>query len=249
MSFGMESLSKATETAIENRSAPEVNGADMSFDPDKRLDVNNGLDFDGLNGNIDINQETFDPDKRIDVNNDGKADSIQDAPFQQDNGKIDSSNSVEALQNKCIEQAEQTPLDRLDIQGRGNYGEMKVDRDLAEKGYERVSIGAVTDLSTPTGPGIDGVYFNEKTGVTVILDAKFNKSELGNTLDGKQMSSTWIDNRLDSAVGKEMADKIRMDRIFNPESVQSVLAKVDLNGDVTYYKLDSEANILGRIEL
>ena len=159
-------------------------------------------------------------------------------------------NNVENLQNKCIEKAEKTPdLNKLDTQAKGNYAEMKVDRDLAEKGYERVSKDCVTDLSTPTGPGIDGVYVNKETGKTLIVETKFNQSDLGNTLDGKQMSTSWIDNRLDSAVGKEMADKIRLDSIISPDSVQSVLARVDLNGDITYSRLDSSANIIGGIDL
>ena len=158
--------------------------------------------------------------------------------------------NVEKLQNASIEKAEKTPdLNKLDSQAKGNYAEMKVDRDLAGRGYERISKECVTDLKTPTGPGIDGVFVNKETGQTLITETKFNKSELGTTLDGKQMSSAWIDNRLDSAVGKEMADKIRIDSIMNPDSVQSVLAKVDLNCEVSYFKLDSAANIIGGIEL
>lgn len=158
--------------------------------------------------------------------------------------------NTEKLQNDCIDKAENDiGLENLDSQARGNYAEMKVDRDLEKKGYERISNEAVTDLETPTGPGIDGVYTNKKTGETLIVETKFNKSELGNTLDGKQMSEAWIDNRLDSAVGKETADNIRMNSILNPDSVKSVLAKVDLNGITAYSKLDSAANIIGGIEL
>ncbi len=158
--------------------------------------------------------------------------------------------SVEKLQNECINRVELNPdLNKLESQAKGNYAEMKVDRDLDGKGYERISRECVTDLTTNTGPGIDGVFVNKETGKTLITETKFNKSELGFTQDGKQMSTQWIDNRLDSAVGKEMADKIRMDSILNPDSVESVLAKVDLNGNISYFKLDSDANIVGGIEL
>ena len=48
---------------------------------------------------------------------------------------------------------------------------------------------------------------------------------------------------------KEMADKIRMDSITNPDSVKSVLAKVDVDGNISYFELDANANIIGGIEL
>lgn len=190
----------------------------------------------------------FNPDTRIRVET--SETSVDVSTKYNPDKRIKPSTSVEKLQNECIEKAEKTPdLNNLDSQAKGNYAEMKVDRDLAGKGYERISRECVTDLKTPTGPGIDGVFVNKETGKTLITETKFNKSELGNTLDGKQMSSSWIDNRLDTAVGKEMADKIRMDSILNPDSVQSVLAKVDLNCDVSYFQLDDAANILGGIEL
>ena len=164
--------------------------------------------------------------------------------------RIEPRNDVANRQTECIKKAEKTrDLNSLDSQAKGNYAEMKVDRDLAGKGYERISKDCVTDLETPTGPGIDGVFVDKKTGKTSIVETKFNKSELGDTLDGKQMCDSWIDKRLDSAVGPEMADKIRMDSILNPDSVQSILAKVDLNGNVSYYKLDSAANVMGGIKL
>ncbi len=159
--------------------------------------------------------------------------------------------SVEKLQNECINRVElNADLNKLDPQAKGNYAEMKVDRDLASKGYERISRECVTDLKTNTGHGIDGVFKNKKTGKILITETKFNKSALATThQDGKQMSENWIENRLDDAVGKEMADKIRMDSSLNPDSVESVLAKVDLNGDISYFELDSEATVVGGLEL
>lgn len=164
--------------------------------------------------------------------------------------KINIDKRIEKLQSEYINKAELNPdLNKLDPQAKGNYAEMKVDRDLASKGYERISKESVTDLKTNTGPGIDGVFTNAETGKTLITETKFNKSELGNTLDGKQMSSNWIDKRLDAAVGKDAADKIRLNSILNPDSVESVLAKVDLNGNISYFKLDDAANIVGGITL
>ena len=158
--------------------------------------------------------------------------------------------NVEHLQKKHINEAEsKIGVDKLDPQGRGNYAEMKVDRDLADKGYKRISKECVTDLKTPTGQGIDGVYQNKKTGETLIVETKCNKSDLGKTLDGKQMCSQWIDNRLDAAVGKEQADSIRMNSIVNPDSVKSVLARVDLDGKISYSRLDGNANNIGGLHI
>ena len=160
------------------------------------------------------------------------------------------SNDVKDIQEKCIaEEKKNTNLDDLDSQAKGNYAEMKVDRDLASKGYDRISKECVTDLTSNTGPGIDGVFGNRESGKFLITETKFNKSELGSTLDGKQMSDAWIDKRLDSSVGKDVADAIRMEKILHPDNVESVLARVDLNGNVSYFKLDAYAKIVGGIDL
>jgi len=160
------------------------------------------------------------------------------------------SNDVKDIQEKCIAEAEKnTNLDDLDSQVKGNYAEMKVDRDLASKGYDRISKECVTDLTSNTGPGIDGVFVNRESGKVLITETKFNKSELGSTLDGKQMGDAWIDKRLDASVGKDTADAIRMEKILNPDNVESVLAKVDLDGNISYFKLDANAKIVGGIDL
>ena len=198
-------------------------GSGGRFNPDSRL-REPSFDF-----RKDTSQK-FNPDKRI-------------GPDHLD--------SIKKLQEKCIKKVELLKsIDSLDSQARGNYGEMKVDRDLDSKGYKRISKDCVKDLETPTGQGIDGVYVHEKTGKTLIVETKFNMSELHDTLDGKQMCQTWIDNRLDAAVGKDKADDIRIKRIENPSSVQSVLARVGKDGVISYSSLDNAANILeGNIKL
>ena len=130
---------------------------------------------------------------------------------------------------------------------KGNYGEMRTDQDLKEKGYERISVDRVTNLNDSTHQGIDGVYY-KKGGEPeyLIVDSKFGSAELGETADGKQMSESWIDNRLDSAVGKEKADEIRMEKIMNSDNVGSFVAHVDESGNVTYDKLDSNGNVTER---
>ena len=157
---------------------------------------------------------------------------------------------ISEQQQKCIKEFEENRDQYAeDSQAKGNYGEMKVDQDLNNKGLKNLSENRVSDLKTPTGQGIDGVYYDEAKGITYNVEVKYGTSQLGDTLDGKQMSSEWIDNRLDQAVGKEMADKIRMDSITNPDSVKSVLAKVDADGNISYFELDANANIIGGIRL
>ena len=130
---------------------------------------------------------------------------------------------------------------------KGNYGEMRTDQDLAEKGYERISVNRVTDLNDSTHQGIDGVYY-KKGGEPeyLIVDSKFRSAQLGETSDGKQMSEAWIDNRLDSAVGKEKADEIRMEKIMNSNNICSLVSHVDECGNITYDKLDSNGNVTER---
>lgn len=130
---------------------------------------------------------------------------------------------------------------------KGNYGEMRTDQDLKEKGYERISVDRVTDLNDSNHQGIDGVYY-KKGGKPeyLIVDSKYGSSQLGETSDGKQMSESWIDNRLDNAVGKEKADEIRMEKIMNGDNVGSFVAHVDESGNVTYDKLDNNGNVTER---
>ncbi|MGX4598465.1 hypothetical protein [Faecalimicrobium sp. JNUCC 81] len=125
---------------------------------------------------------------------------------------------------------------------KGNYGEMKMDSYYKQRGYERISLDKVSGLDDVTHQGIDGVYYNpDGHPPYVISEAKYGSSKLGMTNDGKQMSSNWIDNRLDNAVGKELADKIRMESILNPDNVQSQLIHVTPEGSINKSVLDEFA--------
>lgn len=144
---------------------------------------------------------------------------------------------------KSVESGEKC-LDNTDE--KGNYGEMKVDQDLKEKGYTRISKDVVTSLDEPGHQGIDGIYYNEE-GIPqyIVVDAKYNTAKLNpETVDGKQMSENWINKRLDVAVGKETADKIRMEKLLNPNNVESYVAHVSTDGIISYDKLDGNANVI-----
>lgn len=143
---------------------------------------------------------------------------------------------------KKVESGE-VPLETT--QEKGNYGEMKLDQDMREKGYERISTDMVTDLHDSGHQGIDGVYYNPNgTPKYIIADAKYGTAQLSETQDGKQMSENWIDKRLDEAVGKEKADEIRMEKLMDPDNVGSYVSHIDENGNTSYDKLDSDGNVV-----
>ncbi len=139
----------------------------------------------------------------------------------------------------------------------GNLGEMMMDQYYISQGYKPLNKHRVTGLDDKKGgfkTGIDGVY--EKTNPDgsksyVIVDAKFNTSQLSETNDGKQMSDNWIDKRLDDAVGKEKADEIRDAAEDNPESVKHEVYHIEPNEDENGYMhtdtqpVDSDGNKTG----
>lgn len=114
-------------------------------------------------------------------------------------------------QKEIIEQVKSGEIVLENDLQKGNYGEMVCDQILQQDGYERISADRVTDLNDTTHRGIDGVYYKQDGNPPFrIVDAKYNTAQLDMTADGKQMSVSWIDKRLDAAVGKEWADDIRM---------------------------------------
>ncbi|CDM67394.1 Hypothetical protein CM240_0224 [Clostridium bornimense] len=128
---------------------------------------------------------------------------------------------------------------------KGNYGEMKMDVYFESQGYDRISIDKVTDLNEPTHHGIDGVYYKADGEPKYIIgEAKYGSSTLGNTKDGKQMSSNWIDKRLVDAVGETNADKIIMEKMLNADNIKSQLVHISDKGEITISILDDEANIV-----
>ncbi|MFD0863742.1 PAAR-like protein [Sungkyunkwania multivorans] len=137
---------------------------------------------------------------------------------------------------------------------RGNYGEIRatenlVDNpDLKDAGYdlERIGNPAPTSLDDKINKGIDGIYINRTPPPDYVIDeAKFNTARLGKTLDGKQMSDTWVkgSDRLADQVGPDMADDI-MDALDNG-TVDKIISRVDSNGIVTTKRLDAAGNIIG----
>lgn len=141
-------------------------------------------------------------------------------------------------------------IDTMSTSEKGNYGEMKTDIEMEEQGWTRISTDTVTSIDDKGHQGIDGVYerVNPETGEKEyrVVESKYGTSELNeHTSDGKQMSESWIDKRLDDAVGKEKADEIWESKILNPDSVSSYISRIDKDGNVELTKLDSNANEIG----
>lgn len=77
--------------------------------------------------------------------------------------------------------------------------------------------------------------------VTLVVDSKFGTSKLSKLADGtRQMSDVWIEARLRAAVGERKSTEI-----LNT-GYESVLAKVDGGGNITYLLLDASGKVVGK---
>jgi len=126
------------------------------------------------------------------------------------------------------------------------FGEQKAHAKMKEMGYERIDKGGEYK---PGRNGIDGVYRNPNPPPDyVIMEAKYNTAKLGDTVDGKQMSDSWVNgettgfDRLREAVGPRTADKIR--ESIDAGRVQKLLLQVDESGKVSIKALDILGNII-----
>jgi len=160
-----------------------------------------------------------------------------------------SADEIAQKQAQVIESVENGDVPLETNKEKGNYGEMKVDQDLRDRGYDRISTDAVTDLTDPIHDGIDGVYHNpDGEPPYLIVDAKSFNAELNKKItgDGPQMSQSWIDARLDDAVGKETADEIRMAQLNDEVGcyVGRVAKGGDLAAEVIYDRVDAAGKIV-----
>lgn len=150
--------------------------------------------------------------------------------------------SIDEKHKEEIEKLKEEDKEDFTNLEKGNFGEIVTDQELKEKGYERISLDKVEALDDKGSTGIDGVYYNpEGEPKYIIVESKYGSSKLSETADGKQMSENWIDNRLDEAVGKEMADEIRMS---DSSEVGSYVSRVDSEGNIEFDKLDSQGNVI-----
>lgn len=137
---------------------------------------------------------------------------------------------------------------------KSNYGEMKTDIDLEKNGgYQRVSNFRVTSLKAKGHHGIDGIYRNMNPPPDfIIVDSKYLGTEkavneafaptMSKVKGGRQMDSKWIEKNLaDSIDDDDLLFEI-LDSIGNGR-VDSVAAKIDNTGKLTYYQLDNYGKV------
>lgn len=91
--------------------------------------------------------------------------------------------------------------------------------------------------------GIDDLYKVNRSDVDyVVIEYKFNKSGLGDPLDGKQGSESWImgSNRLEKAVGVDMALDVR--RAVNNGRTETWVVRTMPDGRTKVQVLDANGN-------
>ena len=121
---------------------------------------------------------------------------------------------------------------------KSNYGEMKTDIDLEKNGvYQRVSNFRVTSLKDKGHHGIDGIYRNMNPPPDfIIVDSKYLGTEKAlNEAFAPTMSR--VKGGLEQIL-EEIRTSIRRKR------VDSVAAKIDNTGKLTYYKLDTYGKVM-----
>ena len=238
-----------------NSNTPEKISAENIYDPDRRIEKLY------INDNIAEAHKRYDPDERIVIKSEifenenhetenSKEKELQIAEFEEYKNDVQNNPELnEQEKGRYIKQINEITegikkgIENLSTKEKGNFGEMCTDVDMLKQEYKRISEDSVTDLFQSGRQGIDGVYEN-KDGIPryVITDSKYGSSQLKETQDGKQLSSTWIDKRLDDAVGKEKADEIRLEKIFDANNVDVKIAHVDENGKITYETVDRNGN-------
>lgn len=213
----------------------EILKADSNYDPDERINIKSEI-FENKNHETGVSKEKeLQTAELKDYKND-----VQSNPELTNQEKERYIKQI----NEIIEGIE-TGIENFSTKEKGNFGEMCTDIDMIKQDYIRISEDSVTDLFQSGKQGIDGVYENKDGDPRyVITDAKYGSSQLKETQDGKQLSFTWIDRRLDDAVGKEKADEIRLAQIFDENNVDIKIAHVDENGNVTYEKVDRNGNVI-----
>ncbi len=141
---------------------------------------------------------------------------------------------------------------------KGNYGEYKSEDNLInneaikKEGYDLESVGRDAP-ATPNDKivkGIDGLYKNKNPNSNikyVIDEAKFGSSKLGKTKDGLQMSDDWIkgNKRILKAVDGDEDLARKISKALDKGQVERVLSKIDSNGNVSTYRLDSSGKVIG----
>ena len=144
---------------------------------------------------------------------------------------------------------------------KGNACEMLGDIYFDAYDAESLLQNPVTSLGASGHHGIDGIYRIMINGVIfyIISDAKYHTSRLINTRTGRQLSNLWIDPRLDScnmsrttnsrlqsAVGKKIADQIVNEILLGKALLVRVVFHVDPDFTIAVHLVDERGYITVR---
>ena len=121
---------------------------------------------------------------------------------------------------------------------KGIYGEHLSDAYMRAQGHQKLNGGGVPTPLPPVpvrGQGIDGVWKHHCPPPDyIITEAKYGKSRLSMTKDGKQMSDNWVrgSKRLNKAVDDDvLANEVR--KSMRRGRVEKRLHQIAIDGTVT----------------
>jgi hypothetical protein len=123
---------------------------------------------------------------------------------------------------------------------KGNFGEIGADLDLNAKNYESLMHNRIDDINISGHDGLDGVY--RKNGQYFVVEGKYTGSASLNPADPstglqRQMSDDWIASRDWSEVN---LSQTIVNGLIQNKNYTRILAKVHLDGTVTYRLIDSD---------
>lgn len=132
---------------------------------------------------------------------------------------------------------------RLSTKRIGNYGEMRTSIEMQNNDFYELTKSPMS-IDEKLSHGIDHIFY--KNDEYYIGDSKSGHGAHLEpmTATGPQLSDTWIDARLDQAVGKDVADIIREKMIFEPNSVKRFVSKVNVGESTLYEAIDNNGKII-----
>ncbi|MGN8050757.1 putative T7SS-secreted protein, partial [Curtobacterium sp. 22159] len=133
------------------------------------------------------------------------------------------------------------------------FGEQQMHDLYARSGFERIDT-----KGSPNANGLDGVYFDKKSGSYEIGEAKFSKHDdaAPNSLlrdtkqSGRQLSDRWLDSpagnnqltRLERAVDERHFDAVQ--RLLDAGELPRSVVRVGFDGGATRFPVDSLGRVL-----
>lgn len=125
----------------------------------------------------------------------------------------------------------------------GNYGEMRTSIEMQEQGYIEMTNSPIS-LNDKLVHGIDHIFYKDNKYFVVDSKSGSGSHLESKTATGPQLSDTWINARLDCAVGKDVADIIREKMILEEDSFFRIVSKVDVGENTIYSLVDGNGTII-----